>query len=192
MHKNPYKNKKCITFAPLTSDDTDEGIEKSPFLLMILTGDILQQYAEEAMTDTTLFLVEIKANQAGTKFSVIIDGDTGVSIGQCAEISRNISKRLDEAELAETAFTFEVSSPGADLPLKLLRQYAKHTGRTLQVQMKDGKNAQGILEQVGNDKIVLVPEAPKGYQKQKKEALAGPLEINWSDIKETRVVLKFK
>ena len=79
--------------------------------------ETLKELLAEALATTDLFLVELKGNSTQTKFQIAIDGDQGVSIGQCAQISRHLSRRLDEMELPEKAFTYEVSSPGADLPL---------------------------------------------------------------------------
>ena len=95
--------------------------------------ETLKALVEEALAATDLFLVELKGNSTQTKFQIAIDGDNGVSIGQCSQVSRYVSRKLDEMELPEKAFTYEVSSPGADLPLKMFRQYNKHIGRTLEV-----------------------------------------------------------
>lgn len=147
----------------------------------------------EAMEGTDLFLVDIKPNSAGNKFRILIDGDAGVSIGQCVKVSRYISSAIDAMEdLADEAFTFEVSSPGADAPLKMLRQYGQHIGRTLEVQTLEGKIHTGILQSVSETAVVLAPEVQKGYAKKKKNEPEAPWEVPVSDIKESKVILKFK
>lgn len=139
-----------------------------------------------------MFLVDLKSNAPGNKFRILIDGDEGVSIGQCVAVSRKISAAIDAIELPEEAFTYEVSSPGADAPLKLLRQYGKHVGRTLEINTTDGKIHTGVLQSVDDEKIVLAPEEVKGYAKKKKDTPDAPWEIPVADIKESKVVLKFK
>lgn len=153
--------------------------------------ETLKALVEEALAATDLFLVELKGNSTQTKFQIAIDGDNGVSIGQCSQVSRYVSRKLDEMELPEKAFTYEVSSPGADLPLKMLRQYNKHIGRTLEVTLNDGTKQTGVLEAVSNNEIVLAPEPVKGHQK-KNAIPQTPWSVLVDDIKETRVVLKFK
>ena len=153
--------------------------------------ETLKELLAEALATTDLFLVELKGNSTQTKFQIAIDGDQGVSIGQCAQISRHLSRRLDEMELPEKAFTYEVSSPGADLPLKMIRQYYKHIGRTLEVTLNDDSKQMGVLQTVNENAIVLAPEPVKGHKK-KNTLPTEPWTLLVKDIKETRVVLKFK
>lgn len=153
---------------------------------------ILYTLVLEAMEGTDLFLVDIKPNASGTKFRILIDGDAGVSISQCVKVSRYISSAIDAMELPETPFTYEVSSPGADAPFKMLRQYAKHIGRTLEISTTDDKIHTGILQSVDEMQVTLAPEPLKGHAKKKKDVPEGPWAIPHSDIKESKVVLKFK
>lgn len=153
--------------------------------------ETLKELVNEAIISTDLFIVELKGNSTQTKFQIAIDGDNGVSIGQCSQISRHLSHRLDEMDLPEKAFTYEVSSPGADLPLKLLRQYYKHIGRTVEVTLNDETKHIGVLETVSENEIVLAPEPVKGHKK-KNTLPTEPWSLLVNDIKETRVVLKFK
>lgn len=153
--------------------------------------ETLKELLVEALASTDLFLVELKGNSAQTKFQITIDGDNGVSIGQCSQISKQLSRRLDEMELPEKAFTYEVSSPGADSPLRMLRQYNKHIGRTLDVTLNDDTKHIGVLQTVDQNDIVLAPEPIKGHKK-KNTLPTEPWSLSVNDIKETRVVLKFK
>ena len=72
------------------------------------------------------------------------------------------SKSTQELEeIIDVAFVLEVSSPGADSPLKFERQYTKNIGRTLKVTLEDLSEVKGTLTQVSNGKITLEPEAKK-------------------------------
>ncbi len=118
---------------------------------------LIRELVNRKLQGTDLFLVEMKSNSSGNKVQVYIDGDKGVSIGACAEISRAVSHGLDEAELPEGRFTFEISSPGVDQPLKLLRQYPKHVGRKVDVTTTDGAVLRGKLEAVSETELKVLP-----------------------------------
>ena len=64
------------------------------------------------------------ANAAG-KILILVDGDEGITIDRCAEISRRTGATLEEQETMSDAYVLEVSSPGLEHPLKLMRQYKK-------------------------------------------------------------------
>ena len=118
---------------------------------------------------------------------VIIDGDDGVTIDDCASLSRVLSKEFDDrAYLGDDNYLLEVSTPGLDHPLKLKRQYFKNIGRNLKVVQKEGM-AEGKLREVTDDKIVLVQERGTGKKKETKE-----IEIPFSEIDKTFVQVSFK
>ena len=89
----------------------------------------LKVYIEEAIADTNLFIVEIKGI-AVKRAMVLLDGDEGVKIEDCARVSRHINQKMEEDGLEEALISLEVSSPGVDFPLKFERQYPQHVGRT--------------------------------------------------------------
>ncbi len=75
---------------------------------------------------------------------VYIDKEGGVSINDCEAVSRPLSDALDEADPIEGSYTFEVSSAGADRPLKKPEHFAKMMGREVEVRLYravDGQKA---------------------------------------------------
>lgn len=82
---------------------------------------------------------------------IFADTDSGITIDQCAELSRSISAVLDREDIIAGGYRLEVSSPGLDHPLKLLRQFKKNRGRELKVTMHAEGGVSvvtGILEDV--------------------------------------------
>ena len=148
-------------------------------------SDILREKNER------FFLVDTRVNQtpAGTKAIVHIDGDEGISIDACAEVSRALASQLEETELMGEKYVLEVSSPGLDQPLKLHRQYQNNVGRTIKVLTQDNKTTQGILRNVTNDFIELEP-AVKSKKKKKSEPVQN-VEISFDQIKKTNVLVTF-
>src|SRR5690625_6779527 len=70
----------------------------------------------------------------------------------------------------------DVSSPGLDRPLKLVRQYHNNIGRDLKVWLEDGTTVRGMLLDVNEDQIVL--KIKKGRKKQEEELTISFDQIN--------------
>jgi len=87
--------------------------------------------------DSGYFLVEVRVKPTNN-LKVFIDGDQGISIEKCVRYNRALYKKLEEAALFPNGdFSLEVSSPGLDEPLKLLRQYRKNIGRQVEILRAD-------------------------------------------------------
>ena len=78
-----------------------------------------------------------------------IDKKGGVSIDDCEAVSRGVDPLLDEADPIQDAYTFEVSSAGADRPLKKPEHFAAFLGAEVDVKFYQAVNGQksctGIL-----------------------------------------------
>lgn len=81
--------------------------------------------------------------EAGTWYlRLYIDKEGGVSINDCEAISRRVSDLLDEADPIEGSYTFEVSSAGAERPLKRPSDFERFMGSPVTVRLyknKDGR-----------------------------------------------------
>lgn len=117
---------------------------------------------------------------------VILDGDKGISIDDCAELSRNLSNSLDESNLVDGAFVLEVSTPGLDQPLKDRRQYVKNVGRNVKVKTKVN-SVEGKLSNVTENTIEIIQTIGTGKKKEDKS-----VEISFEDIEKTFVLVSFK
>lgn len=78
---------------------------------------------------------------------VFIDKEGGVSIDDCEAISRQVSDLLDEADPIEGSYTFEVSSAGAERPLKRPSDFERFMGSPVTVRLY--KNRDGRKEFAG-------------------------------------------
>src|ERR1700761_7254756 len=134
-----------------------------------------------------LFIVEVKFQPNG-RLTVLLDGDKGIGIAECAQVSRYVGFKLEEENTIEQAYNLEVSSPGIDFPLSSARQYAKNVGRTLSIKMADGTKREAKLTGMTEDAI-LVEEQVK--EKGKKAQLIESV-IPLNNITETKVVISFK
>ena len=81
--------------------------------------------------------------EAGTWYlRLYIDKEGGVSIDDCEAVSRPLSDTLDEADPIEGSYTFEVSSAGAERPLKRPSDFERFLGSPVTVRLyqnRDGR-----------------------------------------------------
>lgn len=140
-------------------------------------------------TDESLFVVSLTVSDAiRPKVTVTLDGEQGVGIDECAQVSRRLARRIDEQYGEDASYTLEVTSPGADQPLRDPRQYTRHIGRSLDLKLTDGTEKTGTLEAVEAEGVQLA-EVVK--EKSKKKTLPTAL-VSFQDIQEARVVISFK
>lgn len=152
------------------------------------------QLVEEKIDDRPeLFLVDVKMQSDG-KLLILVDGDNGISIQDCVAISRHVGYHLEENNEIEHAYTLEVSSPGVDTPLKLMRQYQKNTGRNVSIKIKDGTIYEGKLLQSSDSEIVIEGAVKAQSPKEKKGKKVQGVEhiIPFDQIVETKVLISLK
>lgn len=146
------------------------------------------QLIEEKIADRPdLFLVEAKMHSNG-KLIILVDGDQGVAIQDCAAISRHVGFHLEEENTIDAAYNLEVSSPGIDTPLSLFRQYQKNVGRSLAVKLKDGSRLEGKLIKAEAGQV-LIEEIKK---EKGKKAQTVERELAFDNIAESKVLISFK
>jgi len=135
----------------------------------------------------SLFLIDFTVGGNNT-IRVVLDGDKGVNLQDCMDVSRAIEHNLDREE---EDFSLEVTSAGATSPLQLPRQYKKNIGRKLQVRTADGE-LKGNLTKATEDSITLEWKArePKPIGKGK-VTVQKKRDIPLSEIQEAKVILKF-
>jgi ribosome maturation factor RimP len=83
----------------------------------------------------------------------------GMSVEDCAEVSRTVSALLDVEDPIEGTFTLEVSSPGIDRPLVRPKDYERFAGHVAKVELKEPRDGRrrftGTLKGVAGDAVVL-------------------------------------
>lgn len=133
------------------------------------------------------FLVDVITSSKNlSKITVVVDGDQGVTIDDCGEISRLLSAKLDELDFGTGHYVLEVTTPGLDQPLKLKRQFVKNVGRSLKIQRRDKSQVTGRLAHADEDKIVLVQEIREGKTRREQE-----LPVTFEEIEKAFVIVSF-
>ena len=163
------------------------GDGKSPILLIIkmITKEKVQSLVEEVLL-ADQFIVDITVG-LGNAISVFVDSDTGISVGECVEISRHIEHSFDR----ETEdFSLEVSSPGLSGSFKVVRQYLKNIGREVDLVTKSGDRLKGILKSANSEGFemdVEVKEKVDGKKVETRKTVA----FEYEQIKTVKIVISF-
>ncbi|GHE42193.1 ribosome assembly cofactor RimP [Sphingobacterium griseoflavum] len=150
--------------------------------------DRVRELVHEKIGDREdLFIVRIKMH-TNRVLEILLDGDQGIAIEDCAKVSRHVGFHLEEEQALDHAYRLEVSSPGIDTPLLLQRQYTKNVNREVRVKTVDGAKREGKLLAVEEQHIVV---EEKVKEKGKKAEMVS-VEIPFEHIKETKVLISFK
>ena len=134
-----------------------------------------------------VFLVEANHHQQAHEF--ILDGDLPLGIGAISAVSRSLNHFAEEQLPAEEIYTIDVCSPGADSPLKMLRQFPKHIGREFEIVLTDDTTIKGHLTAINNEDLTF--DYFKSA-KPKKSELKESISIPFNQIKKATIILSFK
>jgi ribosome maturation factor RimP len=147
--------------------------------------EITEELALPILDKEGAFLVEVRVRveRGATVIQVFVDTDSGITIDQCATISRSLKSMLDtHGTLATVVYQLEVSSPGLDQPLKLLRQYQKNVGRRFHVRFSTGHEPGSMtatLVAVQGDQVTFRPEAGEEISLPFNQILESKEELPW-------------
>ena len=98
--------------------------------------------AEEGFELVDLKLARYKRS---SRLQLYVDSDHGVSIDDCARLSRAIEPILDNSNVFAYSYTIEVSSPGLDRPLTTARDFKRRVGEKVIIYFDDP----GLVPQEG-------------------------------------------
>jgi len=154
--------------------------------------EIVEEIKKIAMTrlaNESQFIVDVvvSSRKGPKKVLVLLDGDNGITIDDCANLSRDLSKALDEQPWMDESYTLEVSTPGLDQPLVLERQFKKNIGRSLKIKRPAGIVEGRLTEVIEKDKIILTQKIGSGKKEETKI-----VEIPFSEIEKAFVLVSFK
>lgn len=122
----------------------------------------LQEMLQDAVEDLGCELWGIECQRVGRFMTVrlFIDKDGGVTVDDCADVSRQVSAILDVEDPIADKYNLEVSSPGLDRPLFTLPQFERYIGQDIAVHLRipvmERRKWQGKLERIEKDMITLI------------------------------------
>lgn len=85
---------------------------------------IVEEMVHTFLDEHNFELVDVEYVKEGSNYflRVYVDKEGGIDIDDCGMISEYLSQKLDENDPIPTAYFLEVSSPGAERPLKKKRR----------------------------------------------------------------------
>lgn len=113
--------------------------------------EVVEELVTPIVAELNLELVDIEYAKEGKNWflRVFIDKDNGVDIEECEMVSERLSEKLDEVDPIPYNYFLEVSSPGAERPLKKEKDFQKAIGKNVYIKTYepiDGeKGFEGIL-----------------------------------------------
>ena len=119
----------------------------------------------------------------GRTLQIVIDRAAGVTLDDCERVSQVAGPLLDQADLIEGGrYHLEVSSPGAERPLRNRAEYERFSGRRVNVRHRSGAG-----EAVIEGSLVTVDDAGIAVLGRTLEEVR----IAWDDILAARLAIAF-
>jgi ribosome maturation factor RimP len=150
--------------------------------------EIVEKMVNPILEELQLELVDIEYVKEGPNWflRVYIDKDSGVDIDECAAVSEKLSEKLDEVDPITDNYFLEVSSPGAERPLKKDKDFEKAIGKNVFIKtyapIDNEKTFEGIL--LSFDGIKLIVEIKIKTRKKK-------VEIPYDKVANARLAVTF-
>ena len=141
----------------------------------------IREIAQQVAAHNNLFLIDlvIRGSESSRVIEVFIDGEKNISADECAIISREISRQIDEKSLLKT-YRLDVSSPGVDRPLIYLKQFPKHINRLFEIEFISSGASSTF-----KGKLISVEDDILTFQSNKE------IKIKHADIIKAKVLVSF-
>ncbi len=146
----------------------------------------IEKIINEHFEGTDKFLVDLNVSTSN-QISVFIDGDSGVKVADCIDLSRHIEKNFNRDE---EDYELEVSSTGVGKSLLITRQYHKNIGKQISVITNEGNKIKGKITEVTSDGITL-DISDFLSKKEKKDGVAAQKQIPFNNIREAKIIFSF-
>lgn len=123
--------------------------------------EVVEDLLTPILTDLELELVDIEYVKEGKNWflRIYIDKENGVDIEECGVVSERLSEKLDELDPITHNYFLEVSSPGAERPLKKEKDYEKAVGKNVFIKTYepiDGeKTFEGLLKAFDGETVTV-------------------------------------
>ncbi len=149
----------------------------------------IREAAEAALEGTDRFVVDVKCSPAN-EIEIVVDSDTVVDLDACVELSRAVEAAFDR-EVED--FELSVYSAGVGQPLKLLRQYHKLIGKSVEVLLESGVKILATLREVTPEALTIAYTERRAVEGKKRKVEVEVVEsYTFDQVKWTKEYLDFK
>lgn len=116
---------------------------------------LVADLAREICAGTGLLFVDTSYRKSNGLWRILVrvDRPEGVSINDCAEVSKTLGARLDELDPIEHEYSLEVSSAGLSDPLETDADFSRYIGRLIEIDLNQargtGRGREAVAPLVG-------------------------------------------
>jgi ribosome maturation factor RimP len=114
--------------------------------MMVVVEPVVERAGAELVN------VELGGSRGRPVVRVYVDKETGVTLDDCARLSRLIERELESSGTVPERYVLEVSSPGIERPLSRRRDFERLVGREIAIRLQGGREGRkrftGVLEGV--------------------------------------------
>ena len=120
---------------------------------------LIEPYLEDQGAD--LVDLQLTGSPRNRMLRIDVDCINGITVGECARLSRGIADVLDTHDPIDGRYVLEVSSPGLDRALKSDRDYKRALGRTVKVILEGGRVLIGQLTRYDGPELELTVDGER-------------------------------
>ena len=124
----------------------------------------IEELAESLVTSEGMELVDLEYRLEGRRWilRLFIDKPGGVTVDDCAYISRQFGDYLDVRDIIPQAYLLEVSSPGLNRRIRKKEDFSRFAGRKVRLHLRSPvegrKKVVGNLEGIENETVIVTAE----------------------------------
>ncbi len=123
-------------------------------------ANIVRGFAQPLATDAGLDLIDVAVKGSGSRtlVKITVDRKGGVGLAECQQLSKDLSRRLDECDPIDSRYQLEVTSPGVAHPLRTRRDFDRVEGRLVVVHRRTGDELdeiRGTVVEAAEAEVVL-------------------------------------
>jgi ribosome maturation factor RimP len=143
----------------------------------------IKDIANGVVEKNGFFLIDIifRGNENNRVIEIYIDGEKNISAEDCAKVSRELNSVIELQNLIESNYRLDISSPGTERSLILLKQYPKHINRKFDVSYvhnNETNKLTGKLLDVSGENLTFLSNNRQ-------------IIINFNNIKKAKVIASF-
>ena len=157
------------------------------YIIFMINTEKIEKIVKDWTEGKDIFFVALSIG-SGNTIKVLLDKPEGITIDECALISRMIEDKLNRDE---EDYELQVSSPGLGMPFKVIEQYYKNRGNEIEVITQNGSKNKGILNEVTDNGIELVIKV-QVKEGKKKKVIHKNISLDFNQIQSAKTVLAFK
>lgn len=157
------------------------------YIIFMINAVKIEKIVKDWTEGKDIFFVALSVGSVNT-IKVLLDKPEGITINECALISRMIEDKLNRDE---EDYELQVSSPGLDMPFRVIEQYYKNRGNEIEVITQNGLKNKGILNKV-IDKGIELGIKVQVKEGKKKKVIHKNISLDFNQIQSAKIVLAFK